>query len=585
MKLSAIFLVSILFLMVIINSTCFLVRAQTTEYLYVNAFDSTYAGWTILGVSPYIDAVDTTSVIRTKAAGIEGWFDFPSTTFSGTLTVNAEIYNLQWGGDILVEFEWTGDATPEDTIQVTGSISTWYDLGTVSGLDSDSEVNACRVRFTWAAAKNAWLEVDAFRLYVEAEADDDLSVELPETINVVDSLETFKRIFSYQTGTTSATSIFYATKNIYSVNEATIIQTESNNIEKNVFSSLSSVLNPEVSIGAAKKVGFMFSQTVSSIGTFSLTKQIGTILSETTIASHTFSLTKHITPLLFETADLTALGVVTKQVGMVLSLVVGATGTPMVTKQIGTILSGTISGSEGNLVTKTILALFDNLVATVTPGFSIEKDMGYTFLESVLSGNILPETTFSISKHIGTLLSNSISPESGTQTTKNVGVVVSNNISPTSLANIMKNIFSPFLDVISLESETFVSKNIYSVFDDAMATLTGSMNIFKDIPTESLETFMFDSHQPTATLYLVKHIQTNLPSVIGVSSLAGATFNIAMTIYDILLSDLIEPMSQLSFNWSFGDALNIDFIVAIVIIVAVLSGSTAVLIQKFKDND
>jgi hypothetical protein len=141
------------------------------EDLYVNAYDSTYINWIPLGVSPYLDTVDTSNIIKSKSEGTIGWFDFPATTKTGYLTVDAEIYVNSWEGDVLIEFEWTGDTTADASIQTTGTTSNWYELGTVTGLDNATEVDNCRIRAVWAAGKNNWIEIDAFRLEVSESTD------------------------------------------------------------------------------------------------------------------------------------------------------------------------------------------------------------------------------------------------------------------------------------------------------------------------------------------------------------------------------------------------------------------------------
>jgi len=141
------------------------------EDLYVNAYDSTYTTWIPLGVSPYLDTVEGSNIVKTKSEGTIGWFDFPATTKTGTLTVEAEIYCTQWDGDLLIEFEWTGDTIAETSIQMTGSTNSWVDMGTLSGLDTTTEIASCRVRMVWAAGKNNWITIDAFRLEVSESTD------------------------------------------------------------------------------------------------------------------------------------------------------------------------------------------------------------------------------------------------------------------------------------------------------------------------------------------------------------------------------------------------------------------------------
>jgi hypothetical protein len=197
------------------------------EYLTVNAFDSTYTDWTALGASPYLGAVDTTNVIKIKAAGTHGWFDFPDTSETSINEVKAEIYCIQWDGDVNIQFDWTGDTTPETNIQTTGSTGTWYDLGVVANLDTQTKINNCRIRCVWAASKNDWIEIDAFRLVVNyTSAGDDYEFILSDTVGISDSLEDQKNIYADFSETCIITATLEDTKSIIVIQSETVTITE-----------------------------------------------------------------------------------------------------------------------------------------------------------------------------------------------------------------------------------------------------------------------------------------------------------------------------------------------------------------------
>lgn len=156
------------------------VVASASEYLSVNAFDSTYAidpllGWTGAGASPYLDAQDeATNIIYTKVTGSSvGWFDFPATTLTGTLTVNISVYCKNDDGagndwaDVFVDYVGGGGADVGDIGQHT---TYSYDTISLPAVDTVAEVNALRVYFQmikFTAADEVY--IDHVRLGVSGE--------------------------------------------------------------------------------------------------------------------------------------------------------------------------------------------------------------------------------------------------------------------------------------------------------------------------------------------------------------------------------------------------------------------------------
>ena len=127
--------------------------AGSSEWLDCNAYDSTYTDWTTVGTSPYVDTQDqpTNYVYEPKTAGILiGWFDFPSTTLTGTISVNITIYCNNDDGvgddyaDVYVDYTGSGSGSSVGSVaQHTGWQYDTIDLGS----HTVSEVNNLRVYF------------------------------------------------------------------------------------------------------------------------------------------------------------------------------------------------------------------------------------------------------------------------------------------------------------------------------------------------------------------------------------------------------------------------------------------------------
>ena len=150
-----------------------------SEWLNVNGFDSTYAidpvsGWNCAGASPYLDAQDeSTNIIYTKIDNSDvGWFDFPSTTLTGTLTVNISIYCKNDDGtgndkaNVFVDYVGGGGSDVGDIGQ-----HTTYSYDTISlGTHTVTEVNALRVYFNYEKVTAAdEVYIDHVRLGVSGE--------------------------------------------------------------------------------------------------------------------------------------------------------------------------------------------------------------------------------------------------------------------------------------------------------------------------------------------------------------------------------------------------------------------------------
>lgn len=136
--------------------------AGGNEWLDCDAWDNSFSGapWTRVGTQPYLSSQnEPTDYISTKTDGNdEGWFDFPSTTLTGTLTVNISIYCKNNDGvnddyaDVYIDY--TGGGSGSDVGDVAQH--TTYSYDTISlGSHTISEVNNLRVYFNYVKSKGA----------------------------------------------------------------------------------------------------------------------------------------------------------------------------------------------------------------------------------------------------------------------------------------------------------------------------------------------------------------------------------------------------------------------------------------------
>jgi len=143
--------------------------AGLSEYVFIDTYSD--VNWDETGVSPYLDTQDQpTSIISTATTGAAtGWCGFAATSGSGSgFTVNFSIYhNSALDSFIGWELDWTGDTIAD----ASGSFSTdyiyaWESAGTIAGLDTQAEIDACTVRFTHnkGGAGPDLLQIDAARL-------------------------------------------------------------------------------------------------------------------------------------------------------------------------------------------------------------------------------------------------------------------------------------------------------------------------------------------------------------------------------------------------------------------------------------
>lgn len=160
--------------------------ATGTEWIDVDSFDSTYIEWQApVGASPYLDAQDhPTNYIRENKDELldEGWFGFPDTTLTGTLTVNVSIWGFSDDTDdgviVFVDETGSGGGSNAGTLimdQNTGSYKTL-----ALGEYTVSEVNLMRIFLRTTDTAMDDIEIDHMRLGVSGTAGGAALVAYPD---------------------------------------------------------------------------------------------------------------------------------------------------------------------------------------------------------------------------------------------------------------------------------------------------------------------------------------------------------------------------------------------------------------------
>jgi len=169
----------------------------SSEWLDVDAFDATYDNWdTKTGTSPYLDAQDepTNFIEDNTASATIGWFSFPDTTMTGTLTVNVSIYASNDDGagndDFTVYYDFTGGS---GAVLFTPDLTTSYAYytATVTGCDTVAEVNSLRFYFeTNTVTQPDQVRADHMRIGVSGTGGGTAyEKDLLETVTVAETIE------------------------------------------------------------------------------------------------------------------------------------------------------------------------------------------------------------------------------------------------------------------------------------------------------------------------------------------------------------------------------------------------------------
>jgi len=128
-----------------------------TQWLNCNAFSSTYNGWTALGSSPYLNAIDASIISTSTNNAQEGWFNFEDTSYTGTLVLNISIYCSQSGGTnnwATVYADYTGSGSGSSAGDIAMHTNWQYDT-LIPGAKSATDVNNLRVYFQYVKSGNA----------------------------------------------------------------------------------------------------------------------------------------------------------------------------------------------------------------------------------------------------------------------------------------------------------------------------------------------------------------------------------------------------------------------------------------------
>ena len=147
-----------------------------SEWLDCNAYDSTETDWTKIGFSPYLNDLGPldppTSYIYTSDPNkMEGWFDFSSTTQTGSISLNISIYCKNIDGatndkaEVYVDYSGTGSGLLVGSV---GEHINWqYDTIDL-GSHTVSEVNNLRVYFKYVKTGGAaYVYIDHVRIRAE----------------------------------------------------------------------------------------------------------------------------------------------------------------------------------------------------------------------------------------------------------------------------------------------------------------------------------------------------------------------------------------------------------------------------------
>lgn len=121
------------------------------EDIYVDTAPSPV--WTQTGTTPYIDeGLSDGNYISTSSNGLtSGWYNFAPTTASGS---GCTVVIYVWVGqgdddDCDWQVDWTGDGTADASGTWTDPTGAYYNTGTLSGCDTDTEINQMQIRFTF----------------------------------------------------------------------------------------------------------------------------------------------------------------------------------------------------------------------------------------------------------------------------------------------------------------------------------------------------------------------------------------------------------------------------------------------------
>jgi len=179
-------------------------NAGVNEWINPDGSEADIGEWTSTGTSPWIDAQDepTNYISESTNGALTGWFSFGSTSASGSgLTVNMSVYHYSSGdGYPQWEIDWTGDGTADASGSFTHQDAYAYEnTGTISGLDTATEINAARVRFICNKGAGApdTSYIDHVRLGVFQSASTDYELDFEYRWDTADFDDAFEVVSIY----------------------------------------------------------------------------------------------------------------------------------------------------------------------------------------------------------------------------------------------------------------------------------------------------------------------------------------------------------------------------------------------------
>ena len=194
--------------------------AGTNEWVYIDTDAGTYSDVSTTGTPPYLDTDPDNSHYITfdKTAGSAYWYGFDSTSGSGSgFVVNISVYigfNIAGDGndDLNWNIDYTGDSVSDDSGTFTNPTDSWYNTGTISGLDTDTEINQAQLQLTAAgSAKFNDFTVETGRLGVSQAGGVDYQLNWEHSISSVDTDKDFfvVTVYGQATGGDSETFSIY----------------------------------------------------------------------------------------------------------------------------------------------------------------------------------------------------------------------------------------------------------------------------------------------------------------------------------------------------------------------------------------
>lgn len=155
-----------------------------SEWQYIDSYSD--VSWSEYGSPPYLDVYDDANYIGTGSNGAQtGYCGFANTSISvSSYAVNLSVYWRAVYGDSYIE--WEIDWNNDDSADASGSFSThtssqWDNTGTISGLDTQTEIDNARLRLTHNKGGGGPepVEAHAARLGIaDAETNYDLDLEV-----------------------------------------------------------------------------------------------------------------------------------------------------------------------------------------------------------------------------------------------------------------------------------------------------------------------------------------------------------------------------------------------------------------------